>query len=55
MSDAGAGGVSIITLEEGWTEDIKGKTLTKLESYLENGFEGTTRLFDNVDYMRTYT
>jgi hypothetical protein len=53
MSDSGTG-MSIITLEDGWTQEIKAKALETLENYLENGFDGKGKLFSNADNMITY-
>lgn len=52
-SDQGA--PTIIHLDEGWNNEIKGKALAALEDFLENGTEGKTRLFSHEDYIRTYT
>jgi len=48
----------IITLEEGWDNQIKRNSIDKLEDILDNGLkdkEGTGRMFGNKDYIKVYT
>jgi cullin 1 len=46
----------IIHLEQGWQDEIKAKAIDPLETMLNEGLEKKTgRLFDNTDYVQTYT
>mmetsp|Transcript_12715 Transcript_12715/g.18488 ORF Transcript_12715/g.18488 Transcript_12715/m.18488 type:complete len:743 (+) Transcript_12715:202-2430(+) len=47
---------NIITLEEGWDNEIKINAIDRLEDILDNGLRSTTgRMFGNTDYIRVYT
>lgn len=47
---------NIISLEDGWSNNIKPKAIDVLEDHLNRGFDKkTSRLFTPKDFMRTYT
>mmetsp|Transcript_18871 Transcript_18871/g.23751 ORF Transcript_18871/g.23751 Transcript_18871/m.23751 type:complete len:742 (+) Transcript_18871:80-2305(+) len=46
----------IISLDEGWNNEIKSKAIDKLEDMLSNGLDKkTSKLFAPRDYVQTYT
>merc|ERR1719253_594595 len=45
----------IITLEEGWDNQIKKKAIDILEDMLDNGFEGRQNMFAAREYVTIYT
>ena len=45
----------IVPFNEGWELEIKAKAIDTLIKYLEEGFTGTGKLFNNENYMNTYT
>jgi cullin 1 len=48
-------GGAIITLEEGWNNEIKTIALDPLEAMLDDGFKQKKKLFSNTDYIKVYT
>lgn len=46
---------NFIQLDDGWNLEIKAKALDPLESMLDEGFQGKTKLFSNREYVNIYT
>mmetsp|Transcript_11521 Transcript_11521/g.25588 ORF Transcript_11521/g.25588 Transcript_11521/m.25588 type:complete len:774 (-) Transcript_11521:370-2691(-) len=46
---------NIITLEDGWNQEIKVIALDPLEVMLEDGFKQKTKLFSHKEYAKVYT
>eukprot|EP00607_Mallomonas_marina_P010807 CAMPEP_0182421016 /NCGR_PEP_ID=MMETSP1167-20130531/6181_1 /TAXON_ID=2988 /ORGANISM="Mallomonas Sp, Strain CCMP3275" /LENGTH=798 /DNA_ID=CAMNT_0024597697 /DNA_START=51 /DNA_END=2447 /DNA_ORIENTATION=+ len=47
--------VSVIMLDQGWDNVIKATAIVPLQTMLDEGFEGKTKLFSNKEYASTYT
>lgn len=48
-------GGAIISLEDGWNNEIKTIALDPLEAMLDDGFKNKKKLFSNQDYIKVYT
>ena len=46
---------NIINLEDGWNNEIKIKAIEPLQTMLDEGFQGKTKLFSNREYVNIYT